>query len=73
LPWNRLFTLLYQVVLIDTKLLGMRNNVAHGTYLMIDREEYLELHREIIGMLDLFSNQIQNAAVSKSFMRMILH
>jgi hypothetical protein len=45
-------------VLIDTKLLKTRNEIAHGNYLVFDREEYLELHREVIGMLDIFCTEI---------------
>lgn len=56
-------------VLIDTKLLRSRNNIAHGSYWVIDKEEYLELHDEVIGMLNLFRNQIENAAINKNFMR----
>ncbi|MCW6048858.1 hypothetical protein K4039_01885 [Lyngbya sp. CCAP 1446/10] len=56
-------------VLIDTKLLKTRNGIAHGNYLVFDRDEYLELHREVIGMLDLFRNQIENAAIQQSFRR----
>lgn len=56
-------------VLIDTKLLLSRNNIAHGSYFTVDREEYVELHTEVIVMLDLFRNQIENAAINKSFMR----
>lgn len=55
------------VVWIDIKLLKTRNEVAHGNYLMINREEYIELHMEIIKMLDIFRNQIENAAVEKKF------
>lgn len=53
--------------LIDTKLLKTRNEIAHGNYLVFDRDEYLELHREVIGMLDLFRNQIENAAIQEKF------
>ena len=56
-------------VLINTQLLKTRNEIAHGNYLVFDREEYLELHREIIGMLDIFRNQIENAAIQKKFRR----
>ena len=56
-------------VLIDIKLLKTRNEIAHGNYLTVDREEYIELHTEIMGMLDIFSNQIQNAAINKDYMR----
>jgi MAE_28990/MAE_18760-like HEPN len=56
-------------VLIDTKLLKTRNEIAHGNYLVFDSDEYIELHIEIIGMLDMFRNQIENAAIKKKFMR----
>lgn len=54
-------------VLIDTKLLKTRNEIAHGNYLTFDREEYIELHTEVIEMLDKFRNQIENAALEKKF------
>jgi hypothetical protein len=56
-------------VLIDTKLLKTRNEIAHGEDSVFDRAEYLEVHREIIGMLDIFRNQIENAASQKKFRR----
>jgi MAE_28990/MAE_18760-like HEPN len=57
-------------VLIDTKLLKTRNEIAHGNnYLVFEKEEYIELHIEIIGMLDIFRNQIENAAINKKFMQ----
>lgn len=55
--------------LIDTKLLKTRNEIAHGNYSVFDREEYIELHKEVIGMLDIFRNQIENAAIEKKFMQ----
>ena len=56
-------------VLIDTKLLKTRNEIAHGEYSIFDREEYIELHSEVITMLDQFRNQIENAAINKDYMR----
>jgi hypothetical protein len=57
-------------VLIDTKLLKTRNEIAHGNnYSVFEKEEYIELHIEIIGMLDIFRNQIENAAIHKKFMQ----
>lgn len=55
--------------LIDEKLLKTRNEVAHGKYSGVDRNEYIELHQEIINLLDLFKNQIENAASSEKFKR----
>lgn len=56
-------------VLIDTKLLKTRNEIAHGNYLTFNREEYIELHTEVIEMLDIFRNQIENAVLEKKYMQ----
>ncbi|NEP09441.1 MAG: hypothetical protein F6K14_04225 [Symploca sp. SIO2C1] len=56
-------------VLIDTKLLKTRNTIAHGNYLIFDIEEYIELHKEVINMLDLFRNQIENAVIRKEYLQ----
>jgi len=58
-----------QSPLIDTKLLKTRNEIAHGEDSVFDRDEYLELHREVIGMLDIFCTQIENAAIQEKFRR----
>ncbi|MGD1914251.1 MAG: MAE_28990/MAE_18760 family HEPN-like nuclease [Rivularia sp. (in: cyanobacteria)] len=55
--------------LIDIKLLKTRNEIAHGEYSIFDKEEYIELHVEVISMLDIFRNQIENAAINKDYMR----
>ena len=54
--------------LIDETLLKTRNEIAHGNYLMVDREEYIELHGAVMGMLEIFRNQIENAAVNQDFL-----
>ena len=54
-------------VLIDTKLLKTRNEIAHGEYAGFDKDEYIELHIEVIGMLEIFRNQIENAAIQEKF------
>jgi len=56
-------------VLIDTKLLKTRNEIAHGNYSSFDKSEYIELHSQVIEMLDIFRNQIENAAIQKKFMQ----
>ncbi len=38
-------------VLIDTKLLNARNTIAHGEYLIINTEGYVELNTAVIEML----------------------
>jgi hypothetical protein len=56
-------------VLIDTKLLRTRNEIAHGEYSIFDLEEYIELHKEVIEMLEIFRTQIENAAINKNYIR----
>lgn len=55
--------------LIDEKLLKSRNEIGHGQYLLIDRQEYLELHQEVINLLEIFRNQIENACIQKKYMK----
>ncbi len=56
-------------VVIDEKLLLTRNNIAHGEYLLLDSEAYLELHSQVIEMMELFRNQIENCATMKTYCR----
>ena len=56
-------------VLIDGKLLAKRNCIAHGEFLDVDVDSYRELHEEVIGMMDLFRDQIENHAVQKLYLR----
>jgi hypothetical protein len=55
--------------LIDETLLKSRNHIAHGKYLVMDLEEFTDLHRATINLMDLFSNQISNAASTKAYQR----
>ncbi len=57
--------------LIDEKLLKQRNEIAHGNYLLIDRDGYIELHEKVTEMIDIFRNQIENAAINEDFKRNI--
>jgi hypothetical protein len=54
---------------IDERLLGRRNTIAHGEYLSLDRVEYLELHEQVLEMMENFRDQIENSAVSGSYRR----
>jgi hypothetical protein len=53
--------------IIDETLLRSRNEIAHGQYLLIEFDQYMELHREIISLMDLLKNQIENAALLKTY------
>jgi hypothetical protein len=53
--------------LLDEKLLKNRNQIAHGQYLLVDQAEYLDLHDEVLGMMQDFYNQVENAALGGGF------
>jgi hypothetical protein len=53
--------------LIDEKLLSNRNQIAHGKRCLVDFDEYVELHDEILGMMQELYNQIDNAAFTNAF------
>lgn len=62
-PYSTRFTL------IDRTLLESRNNIAHGEYIVIDRSRFESLSVEVLEMLRWFKTDIENAVVSKSFLR----
>ena len=53
--------------LIDEKLLGNRNKIAHGKRLLVDSEEYLSLHDEVLQMMDTFYNLVENSALTGAY------
>lgn len=53
---------------MSTKPGNSRNEIAHGKDLVIDKEEFFELHEEILGLMELFRNQIINSALLKKYM-----
>ena len=58
-----------RLALIDKTLLESRNNIAHGEYLVIDRPRFESLTTEVLEMLRWFKTDIENAVVSKSFLK----
>lgn len=53
--------------LLDEKLLRNRNRIAHGQYLLIQVGEYIELHDEVLAMMQDFYNQIENSAITEAY------
>lgn len=54
--------------LIDEKLVGDRNRIAHGQHLTVDVQEYKQLHADILSLMELFYTQITNAAAKKDYL-----
>ena len=57
--------------MIDTVLLQKRNMIAHGERLEelgLDESRYYEIHDKILGLIQLFSNQVLNAAIQKQYL-----
>lgn len=56
--------------IIDDKLLHHRNSVAHnGVTFGFDPEDYGELHNDVIWLLSTFRDDVDNAAITESYLR----
>ena len=56
-------------LLIDGSLLKNRNEIAHGTAAQIDQATYDQLHELVLEMLEYVKTSIENAALSRSYLR----
>ena len=54
--------------LIDINLLKRRNNIAHGEYIDIDPNDYIELRDNFILLMTTFRDQILNSASMKAYL-----
>ena len=57
--------------LIDLKLVGRRNHVAHGEDMLVNANDFLEMAGEVIGLMNTFRNLIENSAVTGNYKRAI--
>lgn len=53
--------------LIDERLLRSRNTIAHGEYLVLDETAVDELANEVLGMLEAFRTQVDNAVTLRTY------
>jgi hypothetical protein len=53
--------------LIDEELLNSRNTIAHGTYPETDLGGFVDMLSEVLDMMELFRNQIENAAITRAY------
>lgn len=53
--------------MIDTELVDRRNTIAHGQYLDIATGDFLQLHSDVIAMLERFTDELLNAAATGAY------
>ena len=53
---------------IDEFLLKNRNTIAHGEYLLVDDQSYIDLHNTIVDMLENFKTQLENSAILRKYL-----
>lgn len=56
-------------MLIDKKLLENRNEIAHGKYCKVDIDEFINIHEEILELMDIFHDQVLDAAINQTYKR----
>lgn len=54
---------------IDSNLVNPRNHIAHGEDFNLTAQEYMELHNAVMSLLETYKNEVENAAVLKSYER----
>ena len=58
-------------VLLDSTLLKMRNEIAHGEhveYISLDKNRFDEIYDRITGMMNKFVSQVSNAVILKEYL-----
>jgi len=53
--------------LIDLKLLGRRNHVAHGESIEVDISDFFEMVDEVLGIINTFKNLLENSATTGQY------
>lgn len=54
---------------IDANLVNPRNHIAHGEALAVNVAEYLQLHDDVIALIETFRNEVENSSVLRRFER----
>jgi hypothetical protein len=54
---------------IDFSLLRQRNSIAHGDFLDVTIDGYIESHREVLGLLEAVRTAVSNAAAMRNYRR----
>jgi hypothetical protein len=56
-------------IITDKQLLKLRDAMVHGEYRWLDVDEYKNLQRQILIMMEYFQNQVANNAAQKLYLR----
>lgn len=56
-----------KTLFIDAKLVGSRNHIAHGEDQEISQEDMEDIKSEVVGLIDIFRNEVENAATLEAF------
>lgn len=54
---------------ISESLVKTRNNVAHGQYITIDKDELLDLYKEVMMMISFYKEQIMECVKEQSYLK----
>jgi len=53
---------------VDSELLAVRNDIAHGKHVVPDRDRYLALQKRVLAMLSRFRDQLQEALLQRAYL-----
>lgn len=54
--------------MIDEELVNRRNTIAHGQFLELKANDFLALHEDVLSLLQLFTDDVKNAASTNAFL-----
>ncbi len=57
--------------LIDSKLVGRRNHVAHGEDFPVEVSDFIEMADEVLGLISTFRNLVENSALLSNYKRAV--
>ena len=55
--------------ILDTKLVGNRNSIAHGVLILVDKGDFDVVYDEVLAMLEWVRNDVQNALLNKTYLQ----
>lgn len=56
---------------IDASLVDPRNYIAHGESLDISQQDYIELHNEVLALIESYRSELENSSVLNKFKKAV--